>query len=72
LQAGKSPKVVIVACMRKLLTSMNAMLKNTPRSARKSLDGDTRLLSRKRAKGRQLLDTGVVARAPGKTRAIML
>jgi transposase len=30
-QAGKPPKVVIVACMRKLLTIMNAMVKyNTP------------------------------------------
>jgi transposase len=30
-QAGKPPKVVIVACMRKLLTIINAMLKhNTP------------------------------------------
>ncbi len=30
-QTGKPPKVVIVACMRKLLTIMNAMLKyNTP------------------------------------------
>jgi transposase len=30
-QAGKPPKVVIVACIRKLLTIMNAMLKhNTP------------------------------------------
>ena len=29
--AGKAPKVVIVACMRKLLTIMNAMIKsNTP------------------------------------------
>ena len=27
-QAGKPSKVVIVACMRKLLTIMNAMLKN--------------------------------------------
>jgi transposase len=27
-KAGKLPKVVIVACMRKLLTMMNAMLKN--------------------------------------------
>ncbi|HEB77679.1 MAG TPA: IS110 family transposase, partial [Methylothermaceae bacterium] len=27
-QAGKPPKVVIVACMRKLLTIMNAMIKN--------------------------------------------
>jgi transposase len=27
-QAGKPPKVVIVACMRKLLTIMNAMLKH--------------------------------------------
>lgn len=27
-QAGKPPKVIIVACMRKLLTIMNAMLKN--------------------------------------------
>lgn len=27
-KAGKPPKVVIVACMRKLLTMMNAMLKN--------------------------------------------
>ena len=27
-KAGKLPKVVIVACMRKLLTIMNAMLKN--------------------------------------------
>lgn len=27
-QAGKPPKIVIVACMRKLLTIMNAMLKN--------------------------------------------
>jgi transposase len=27
-QAGKLPKVIIVACMRKLLTIMNAMLKN--------------------------------------------
>ncbi len=27
-QAGKAPKVVIVACMRKLLTIMNSMLKN--------------------------------------------
>jgi len=27
-QAGKPAKVVIVACMRKLLTIMNAMLKN--------------------------------------------
>jgi len=27
-QAGKPPKVVIIACMRKLLTIMNAMLKN--------------------------------------------
>ncbi|MDR2128555.1 MAG: transposase, partial [Burkholderiaceae bacterium] len=27
-QAGKAPKVVIVACMRKLLTIMNAMLKH--------------------------------------------
>ncbi len=27
-KAGKAPKVVIVACMRKLLTIMNAMLKN--------------------------------------------
>lgn len=27
-QAGKPPKVVIVACMRKLVTIMNAMLKN--------------------------------------------
>ncbi|MHB8223122.1 MAG: IS110 family transposase, partial [Desulfurivibrionaceae bacterium] len=26
--AGKPPKVVIVACMRKLLTIMNSMLKN--------------------------------------------
>jgi len=26
-QAGKLPKVVIVACMRKLLTIMNAMIK---------------------------------------------
>ena len=26
--AGKAPKVVIVACMRKLLTIMNAMIKN--------------------------------------------
>ena len=32
--AGKAPKVVIVACMRKLLTIMNAMLKtNTPWAA---------------------------------------
>jgi len=30
-QAGKPPKVIIIACMRKLLTIMNAMLKsNTP------------------------------------------
>jgi transposase len=29
--AGKAPKVVIVACMRKLLTIMNAMIKsNSP------------------------------------------
>ena len=27
-QAGKPPKVVIVTCMSKLLTIMNAMLKN--------------------------------------------
>jgi transposase len=27
-KAGKPPKVVIVACMRKLLIIMNAMLKN--------------------------------------------
>lgn len=27
-QAGKAPKVIIVACMRKLLTIMNAMIKN--------------------------------------------
>jgi transposase len=27
-QAGKPPKVILVACMRKLLTIMNAMLKN--------------------------------------------
>ncbi|MGB0128167.1 MAG: transposase, partial [Rhodocyclaceae bacterium] len=27
-QAGKPPKVVIVACMRKLLTIMNAVIKN--------------------------------------------
>jgi transposase len=27
-QAGKTPKVIIVACMRKLLTIMNSMLKN--------------------------------------------
>ena len=27
-QAGKPPKVVIVACMRKLLTIMNSVLKN--------------------------------------------
>jgi len=27
-RAGKAPKVVIVACMRKLLTIMNAMIKN--------------------------------------------
>jgi transposase len=27
-QAGKPPKVILVACMRKLLTLMNAMLKN--------------------------------------------
>ena len=27
-QAGKPGKVVIVACMRKLLTIMNAMIKN--------------------------------------------
>jgi transposase len=27
-QAGKPPKVIIVACMRKLLTIMNAMLKH--------------------------------------------
>ncbi len=27
-KAGKPPKVVIVACMRKLLTIMNSMLKN--------------------------------------------
>jgi transposase len=27
-KAGKPPKVVIVACMRKLLTVMNSMLKN--------------------------------------------
>ncbi|NMG67008.1 IS110 family transposase, partial [Azoarcus indigens] len=26
--AGKPPKVVIAACMRKLLTIMNAMIKN--------------------------------------------
>ena len=26
--AGKKPKVAIVACMRKLLTILNAMLKN--------------------------------------------
>ncbi|MDP2170618.1 MAG: IS110 family transposase, partial [Rhodocyclaceae bacterium] len=36
-QAGKPAKVVIVACMRKLLTIMNAMLKNnapwTPKTA---------------------------------------
>lgn len=36
-QAGKLPKVVIVACMRKLLTIMNAMIKNntqwTPKTA---------------------------------------
>jgi len=31
LKAGKAPKVVIVACMRKLLTIMNAMIRsNTP------------------------------------------
>ena len=29
--AGKLPKIVIVACMRKLLTMMNAMLKNNTR-----------------------------------------
>jgi transposase len=30
-RAGKAPKVVIVACMRKLLTIMNAMIRsNTP------------------------------------------
>jgi len=34
-KAGKPPKVVIVACMRKLLTIMNAMLKNnTPWNAK--------------------------------------
>lgn len=34
-KAGKPPKVVIVACMRKLLTIMNAMVKNkTPWSAK--------------------------------------
>lgn len=36
-QAGKLPKVVVVACMRKLLTIMNAMVKNnakwTPKTA---------------------------------------
>ncbi len=36
-KAGKPPKVVIVACMRKLLTIMNSMLKNntpwSPKSA---------------------------------------
>ncbi len=36
-QAGKPPKVIIVACMRKLLTIMNAMIKNntpwTPKMA---------------------------------------
>jgi transposase len=26
--AGKAPKVVLVACMRKLLTIMNTMIKN--------------------------------------------
>ncbi|MDR1350869.1 MAG: IS110 family transposase, partial [Zoogloeaceae bacterium] len=32
-QTGKPPKVVIVACRRKSLTIMNAMLKNnTPRN----------------------------------------
>ena len=30
-QTGKPTKVVIVACMRKLLTIMNAMLKNNAR-----------------------------------------
>ena len=30
-QAGKPPKVVIVACMRKLLTILNAMMKNQTR-----------------------------------------
>jgi transposase len=28
LKAGKPPKVAIVACMRKLLTILNAMMKN--------------------------------------------
>ncbi|HQT07373.1 MAG TPA: IS110 family transposase, partial [Polaromonas sp.] len=35
-QAGKPPKVVIVACMRKLLTIMNAMVKNSEPWAPKS------------------------------------
>lgn len=35
-QAGKLPKVVIVACMRKLLTIMNAMVKNNTQWAPKT------------------------------------
>jgi transposase len=35
-QAGKLPKVVIVACMRKLLTIMNAMVKNNAQWAPKT------------------------------------
>ena len=33
---GKPPKVVIVACMRKLLTVMNAVLKNNARWEQKT------------------------------------
>lgn len=35
-QAGKLPKVVVVACMRKLLTIMNAMVKNNAQWAPKT------------------------------------
>jgi transposase len=42
-QAGKPPKVILVACMRKLLTIMNALLKNNvpwcPRGVKTLADG---------------------------------
>lgn len=48
-QAGKPAKVVIVACMRKLLTIMNAMLKNNALGSYKA-----RLLPRpQRGQGRE-------------------
>jgi hypothetical protein len=65
-QAGKPPKVIIVTCLRKLLTIMNALLKNKRPWCPKNASQRSRLLPRRERAEYSLLppEEGSGMRAP--------